>query len=102
MKDKFSNAELTALRNDLLEDGLIDSRAAAELLLLFLTGRGYGASPDAARDAVGRVEMSGCSIPVLQSEMEGLALVISSDRYKLEICVGPQKLVVSPQGDEHE
>jgi len=76
MKDTFSNAELTALRNDLIHDVLIDSREAAELLQLFLMGRGFGASPEAARDAVGRVEMSGCSIPVLQRELEDLALVM--------------------------
>jgi hypothetical protein len=33
-------------------------------------------SPEAARDTVGRVERSGCSIPVLQRELEGLALVM--------------------------
>ncbi len=76
MKDTFSSAELTALRNDLIHDVLIDSREAAELLQLFLMGRGFGASPEAARDAVGRVEMSGCSIPVLQRELEDLALVM--------------------------
>ena len=76
MKDTFSIAELTALRNDLIHDILIDSREAAELLQMFLMGRGFGASPEAARDAVGRVESSGCSIPVLQSELEELALVM--------------------------
>jgi hypothetical protein len=76
MKDTFSSAELTALRNDLIHDLLIDSREAAELLQLFLMGRGFGASPEAARDAVGRVERSGCSIPVLQRELEDLALVM--------------------------
>jgi hypothetical protein len=75
MKDTFSNAELTALRNDLIHDVLIDSREAAELLQLFLMGRGFGASPEAARDAVG-VERSGCSIPALQRELEDLALVM--------------------------
>jgi len=39
-------------------------------------GRGYGVSPQAAFDAAGRVEMSGCSIPVLQTELENLALVM--------------------------
>jgi hypothetical protein len=42
MKDRFSSTELTALRNDLLQGGLIDSREAAELLQVFLMGRGYG------------------------------------------------------------
>jgi hypothetical protein len=76
VNSKFSNAELMGLRNELLQDGLIDSREGAELLQLFLAGRGYGASPEAAQDAVGRVEMSGCSMPVLQRELESLALVM--------------------------
>jgi hypothetical protein len=49
MKDTFSSAELTALRNDLIHHVLIDSRDSAELLQLFLMGRGFGASPEAAR-----------------------------------------------------
>jgi hypothetical protein len=76
MKDTFSTAELMSLRNDLLQGVLIDSRVAAERLQVFLMGRGYGASPEAALDAVGRVEMSGCSMPVLQRELETLALVM--------------------------
>ena len=76
MKDTFTSAELMALRNDLIHDVLIDSRDAAELLQLFLMGRGFGASPEAARDAVGRVERAGCSIPALQRELEDLALVM--------------------------
>lgn len=76
MKDRFSVTELTALRNDLMQAGIVDSRDAAELLQVFLMGRGYGVSPQAAIDAAGRVEMSGCSMPVLQHELENLALVM--------------------------
>jgi hypothetical protein len=76
MRERFSTTELTALRNDLLQGGLLDSREAAELLQVFLMGRGYGVSPEAAIDAVSRVEMAGCSLPVLQHELEGLALVM--------------------------
>jgi hypothetical protein len=76
MRERFSNTELTALRNDLLQGGLADSREAAELVQVFLMGRGYGVSPQAAMDAVSRVEMSGCALPVLQKELEGLALVM--------------------------
>ncbi|MDP9160382.1 MAG: hypothetical protein M3O09_09165 [Acidobacteriota bacterium] len=76
MKETFSVTELAALRNDLLQGGLIDSREAAELVQVFLTGRGYGVSPQAAMDAVGRVEMAGCALPVLQYELENLALVM--------------------------
>ncbi len=76
MRDKFSVTELTALRNDLLQGGMVDSREAAEVLQVFLMGRGYGVSPQAAIDAAGRVEMAGCSLPVLERELEGLALVM--------------------------
>ena len=76
MRERFTVMELTALRNDLLQGGLIDSREAAEVLQVFLMGRGYGVSPQAAIDAAGRVEMSGCSMPVLQHELENLALVM--------------------------
>jgi hypothetical protein len=74
MKDTFTQAELVALRNDLVHD--VDSREAAELLQVFLMSRGYGASPEAALDAVSRVEMSGCSMPVLRRELETLALAM--------------------------
>ena len=76
MKERFTNTELASLRSDLMQGGMIDSREAAELLQVFLMGRGYGVSPQAALDAAGRVEMAGCSLPVLQYELENLALVM--------------------------
>jgi hypothetical protein len=76
MRETFSTMELTALRNDLLQGGLVDSHEAAELLQVFLMGRGFGVSPQRARDAASRVEMAGCSLPVLQHELENLALVM--------------------------
>ena len=76
MKERFTNTELASLRSDLLQGGMLDSREAAELLQVFLMGRGYGVSPQAALDAAGRVEMAGCSLPVLQMELENLALVM--------------------------
>jgi hypothetical protein len=75
-KDRFTMTELAALRNDLLQGGMIDSYEAAELLQVFLMGRGYGVSPKAALDAAGRVEMAGCALPVLQFELENLAMVM--------------------------
>jgi hypothetical protein len=74
MAEKFSLPELTALRNELLQ-GALDSRQSAELLQVFLIGRGYGISPQTAMDAVGRVEGSGCSLEVIQKELESIALV---------------------------
>jgi hypothetical protein len=76
MRERFSTTELTALRNDLLQGGMIDSRDAAELLQVFLMGRGYGVSPQAALDAAFRVESAGCAMPILQQELENLALVM--------------------------
>jgi hypothetical protein len=76
MRERFSVTELTALRNDLLQSGMIDSREAAEVLQVFLMGRGYGVSPEAAMDAASRVEMAGCALPVLKDELENLALVM--------------------------
>jgi hypothetical protein len=75
-KERFTMTELTALRNDLMQGGMIDSYEAAELLQVFLMGRGYGVSPKAALDAAGRVEMAGCALPVLRNELENLALVM--------------------------
>lgn len=75
-KDRFTMTELAALRNDLLQGGMMDSYEAAELLQVFLMGRGYGVSAKAALDAAGRVEMAGCALPVLQHELENLALVM--------------------------
>jgi hypothetical protein len=75
-KDRFTMTELAALRNDLIQGGMVDSYEAAELLRVFLMGRGYGVSPTAALDAAGRVEMAGCALPVLQHELENLAMVM--------------------------
>jgi hypothetical protein len=75
-KDRFTLTELAALRSDLLQGGMIDSYEAAELLQVFLMGRGYGVSAKAALDAAGRVEMAGCALPVLQHELENLAMVM--------------------------
>ena len=75
-QDRFTAVELASLRSDLMQGGMIDSYEAAELLQVFLIGRGYGVSPKAALDAAGRVEMAGCAMPVLQYELENLAMVM--------------------------
>ena len=75
MIEKFSATELGVLRNELLQ-GALDSWQAAELFQIFLAGRGYGVSASDAFDAAGRIEGSGCSIEVMQKELEKLALVM--------------------------
>ncbi|HWR36210.1 MAG TPA: hypothetical protein VN622_10105 [Clostridia bacterium] len=74
MAEKFSVPELAALRSELIQSGL-DFQDAAELLQVFLAGRGYGVSPETARDAVSKVEGSGCSLEVIQQELDRIALV---------------------------
>jgi len=75
MAEKFSVAEVTALRSELLQSGL-DFFQTAEVLKLFLAGRGYGVSPESALDAAGRIEGSGCDVDALHKELENLALVM--------------------------
>jgi hypothetical protein len=73
-ENDFSAPELVLLRNSLLSEGL-DFRSAAEVLQLFLAGRGYGVSHDDARDAVSRVGLSRCSVEAIQRELTRIALV---------------------------
>lgn len=72
--DKFSVLEVAELRNELIQSGL-DARDAAELMQSFLAGRGYGVSPEAARAAAFAVEGSGCSLEVMQRELNRIAMV---------------------------
>ena len=72
--ERFSIAEMAALRNQLIEGGL-DYQQAAELFQMFLTGRGYGVSPEAARDAANRVSGAGNSVEAIQRELEGIAKI---------------------------
>jgi hypothetical protein len=72
--ERFSIAEMAALRNQLIEGGL-DYQQAAELFQMFLTGRGYGVSPESARDAANRVSGAGNSVEAIQRELEGIAYI---------------------------
>jgi hypothetical protein len=73
--EKFAAADLTSLRDELMQSGL-DSWQAAELIGAFLSGRGYGVSHHAARHAASRIESVGCSLKCMQEELEKLALVM--------------------------
>jgi hypothetical protein len=66
---------VAALRNELLTGGL-DSFQTAELLKMFLAGRGYGVSQQSALDAVGRIDGTHCDVAILHQELESLALVM--------------------------
>lgn len=73
--ERFAANELTNLRDELMRSG-IDVWQAAEVLSAFLAGRGYGVTPEQARDAVVRLEGAGCSHECMQSELERVALVM--------------------------
>lgn len=74
MVEKFSIAELSALRTELLK-GSLDSFQVAELFNMFLRGRGYGVSPSSTLSSVRAIESKSCSLEALQSELERLAWV---------------------------
>jgi hypothetical protein len=75
MPEKFSVTELAVLRSELVQNGL-DAFQAAELFKLFLAGRGFGTSQEAAMDAASKINHSGCDIDVMQKELSNLALVM--------------------------
>jgi len=72
---KFPMLELQELRHGLQQHEL-DSWQAADLISTFLAGRGYGVSKQGARDAVSRLELTGCSMDCMQAELEKLAMVM--------------------------
>ncbi len=71
---KFSTPEVTGLRHSMLQE-VLDLRAAAEVLQLFLVGRGYGISSDEAREAVRRFGVAGWPVEAIQRELNRIALV---------------------------
>ena len=73
--EKFTLAEVTALRNEMMQR-MLDPSEAAELLQVFLMGRGYGVSPQAALDAASRMGAAGCSMTAIAQELDGVALVM--------------------------
>jgi hypothetical protein len=72
--EKFSEAELTGLRTELLRSQL-DSWQAADLTANFLAGHGYGASAENLRALIANMEMSRCTIDCLQTALEGVAYI---------------------------
>ncbi len=75
MVERFADADLNGLREDLMKSGL-DSWQAADLISSFLSVRGYGVSTQAARRAAFRMESITCSIRCLQEELEKIAQVM--------------------------
>jgi hypothetical protein len=73
--EKFSESELTELRNSLLHSGL-DSWQTTQMLASFLAGRGYGVNSDLVPDTLLLLEGGGCSLDCMQQELEKVALVM--------------------------
>jgi hypothetical protein len=72
--EKFSAAELTNLRTELLRSQL-DSWQAADLTANFLAGHGYGANAENLRALIANMEMSRCTLDCLQTALEGVAYI---------------------------
>lgn len=72
-EEKFAVGELQALRSQLLSMGP-DYDGAAEVIRAFLSGRGYGISPLAARGAAVAFGTEGCSLEAIREALNGAAL----------------------------
>ena len=75
MPGKFSSLEVASLRRDLLH-GDLDSFETAQVIKIFVTGHGYGISPDRALDAAVNFDSSGRDVELFHRELESSALVM--------------------------
>ena len=73
--EKFSEADLAGLREELTRSNL-DSWQAADLISHYLIVRGYGVSNKAARSTASRLEVDRYSLALMQEELEKLAQVM--------------------------
>jgi hypothetical protein len=73
--EKFSEADLAGLREELIRSNL-DSWQAADLISQYLVVRGYGVSNNAARSTASRLEVDRYSLARMQEELEKLAQVM--------------------------
>ena len=73
--EKFPEADLAGLREELLHSS-VDSWQAADLIRIYLSGRGYGVSNHAARHTATRLESAGYNVQRMQEELEKIALVM--------------------------
>jgi hypothetical protein len=75
MNQQFSDSEVSSLRSE-LRDNLLDSEHTAEVLKMFLTGRGYGISHESAVEAAVNVRCEGLTVAAIRQELEHFALVM--------------------------
>lgn len=72
MHEKFSIAEVSALRRELVNNGL-DSLQIAEAIKMFVGSHGYGISGETALEAAEHVETRGYSAERFRNELESSA-----------------------------
>ena len=75
MSKKFSSIEVSTLKSDLLQSEL-DSFQTAQVIKMFITGHGYGISPDRALDAAMNFDAMGRNVDLFHRELEASALVM--------------------------
>jgi hypothetical protein len=73
--EKFTPSDVMGLRTELLQSGL-DTFQAAEIVVTFLNGRGYGISPREARHVASTIEGLGSKPEQIQAELERVARVM--------------------------
>jgi hypothetical protein len=71
--EKFAPQDLQELRRHILAMGA-DYDGAAEVIQAFLSGRGYGISPESARHAVVAFGADGCSLGSIRDLLNQAAL----------------------------
>ena len=72
---KFTQEDVAELRGELLGSGL-DNWQAAELITSFLSARGYGVSPEGARDVATKLDATHVSLESMHRELELIALAM--------------------------
>jgi hypothetical protein len=75
MNQQFSDLEMSSLRSE-LQDNWLDSEDTAEVLTMFLTGRGYGISHESAVEAAVNVRCEGLTVAAIRQELQHFALVM--------------------------
>ena len=75
LAEKFTPSDVLGLRTELLQSGL-DTFQAAEIVVTFMNGRGYGISSQEARSVASAIEGLGCKTEQIQAELERVARVM--------------------------
>jgi hypothetical protein len=73
--EKFTPSDAMGLRTELLQSGL-DTFQAAEIVVTFFNGRGYGISSQEARRVASKIEGLGSRPEQIQAELERVARVM--------------------------